>query len=244
MSALEDLDRARGNPRLSQEKESEPKMRRPFRGPATFEHTQATRFAQQRHSASVREPKGRGHHLMSLPPSLAPLVPPPISRCDPRLDDSQADDWIQLPAATRQSLGVGLAALSALISTFALLIMKHSADVEKGLMLWPSCKHPWRKRWWIGFIMNTGSELGISTFALMFVPMTVIAPVNGSAVIFSALVARLGWVSDRIYRITQARSCSDASLLSAATASSLPPCPLPASSSPPPGAGRDTSRHF
>jgi len=53
--------------------------------------------------------------------------------------------------------------------------------------------------------MNTGSELGISTFALMFVPMTVIAPVNGSAVIFSALVARLGWVSDRIYRITQVR---------------------------------------
>ena len=128
---------------------------------------------------------------------------------------------------------MGLAALSALISTFALLIMKHSADVEKGLPLRPSCKHPWRKRWWIGFIMNTGSELGISTFALMFVPMTVIAPVNGSAVIFSALVARLGWVSDRIYRITQARSCSDASLLSAATASSPPPAPSPPSSSPP-----------
>lgn len=53
--------------------------------------------------------------------------------------------------------------------------------------------------------MNECSELGISTFALMFVPMTVIAPVNGSAVIFSALVARLGWVSDRIYRITQVR---------------------------------------
>ncbi|EOD19841.1 hypothetical protein EMIHUDRAFT_458663 [Emiliania huxleyi CCMP1516] len=142
---------------------------------------------------------------MPLSPSLAPSAPPPVGRCDPRLDDSQADDWIQLPAATRQSLGVGLAALSALISTFALLIMKHSADVEKGLPLRPSCKHPWRKRWWIGFIMNTGSELGISTFALMFVPMTVIAPVNGSAVIFSALVARLGWVSDRIYRITQVR---------------------------------------
>jgi hypothetical protein len=139
---------------------------------------------------------------------------------------------------------VGLAALSALISTFALLIMKHSADVEKGLPLRPSCKHPWRKRWWIGFIMNTGSELGISTFALMFVPMTVIAPVNGSAVIFSALVARLGWVSDRIYRITQARSCSDASLLSAATASSPPPCPLPSFFLSSPGAGRDTSRHF
>ena len=151
---------------------------------------------------------------------------------------------------------MGLAALSALISTFALLIMKHSADVEKGLPLRPSCKHPWRKRWWIGFIMNTGSELGISTFALMFVPMTVIAPVNGSAVIFSALVARLGWVSDRIYRITQAQllplsssASAAASLLFCLPSSAAaplrcqpplrrhcvlpPPCPLPAPSPPP-----------
>ena len=138
------------------------------------------------------------------PPGLAPVPPPysPLGRCDVHPTIASEDGSFDTTAV----LGVGLAALSALISTFALLIMKHSADVEKGLPLRPSCKHRWRKRWWIGFIMNTGSELGITTFALMFAPITVVAPVFGSAVIFSAIVARLGWVSKRIYRITQART--------------------------------------
>ena len=77
-------------------------------------------------------------------------------------------------------LGVGLAALSALISSVALLIMKRSADIE--VRPAGSCGRPFfsrrhlnspcphlspsqagmplrrRKRWILGFVMNTASE--------------------------------------------------------------------------------------
>ena len=61
-------------------------------------------------------------------------------------------------------IGIFLAALSALISSVALVIMKRSADVEVGL---PLCK---RWRWWLGFVINTGSELTLSTVALTLAP--------------------------------------------------------------------------
>ena len=85
-------------------------------------------------------------------------------------------------------IGIFLAALSALISSVALVIMKRSADVEVGL---PLCK---RWRWWLGFVINTGSELTLSTVALTLAPLAIIAPVFGTQVIFSAMIARAGCV--------------------------------------------------
>ena len=85
-------------------------------------------------------------------------------------------------------IGIFLAALSALISSVALVIMKRSADVEVGL---PLCK---RWRWWLGFVINTGSELSLSTVALTLAPLAIIAPVFGTQVIFSAMIARAGCV--------------------------------------------------
>jgi hypothetical protein len=66
--------------------------------------------------------------------------------------------------------------------------MKRSADVEVGL---PLCK---RWRWWLGFVINTGSELTLSTVALTLAPLAIIAPVFGTQVIFSAMIARAGCV--------------------------------------------------
>ncbi|EOD06679.1 hypothetical protein EMIHUDRAFT_249736, partial [Emiliania huxleyi CCMP1516] len=91
-------------------------------------------------------------------------------------------------------VGVSLAALSALISSVALLIMKRSADTEAGLPLRPSCTHRWRRLWWLGFLMNTGSEVSLSVVALGMAPISVIAPIFGLAIVFSAVLARLGWV--------------------------------------------------
>lgn len=108
-----------------------------------------------------------------------------FDRCDP---PDQASDGGSSGVDVNSMIGVALATLSALISTVALLIMKRSADVEVGLPLMK------RWRWWIGFIMNTTSELSLSTVALALAPLSIIAPVFGMTVIFSALLARSGLV--------------------------------------------------
>uniref|UniRef100_A0A7S3RZA6 Uncharacterized protein n=1 Tax=Emiliania huxleyi TaxID=2903 RepID=A0A7S3RZA6_EMIHU len=111
------------------------------------------------------------------PPALPPPLSPP-SRC---ASDNRGFEPVFV-------LGVGLAALSALISSVALLIMKRSADIEAGMPLRR------RKRWILGFVMNTASELSLSMIALGMAPLAILSPVFGLAIVFSAVLARLGWV--------------------------------------------------
>lgn len=103
-------------------------------------------------------------------------------RCEPN-EESQTK-----LAGDSKYVGIALSALSCFISTAALLVMKLSADVEKGLPL----RKRWR--WWVGFLANTASEVGLTTVALTFAPLSVIAPVGGLAIVFSALMARFGCV--------------------------------------------------
>mmetsp|Transcript_15593 Transcript_15593/g.44795 ORF Transcript_15593/g.44795 Transcript_15593/m.44795 type:complete len:444 (+) Transcript_15593:144-1475(+) len=126
------------------------------------------------------------------PPSLPPPPLSPLTHCEgleQTNNGSDGDDFDPMYV-----VGVSLAALSALISSVALLIMKRSADTEAGLPLRPSCTHRWRRLWWLGFLMNTGSEVSLSVVALGMAPISVIAPIFGLAIVFSAVLARLGWV--------------------------------------------------
>ena len=88
------------------------------------------------------------------------------------------------------AFGVALAAVGSLICSLAMLIGKRSADVEADL---PLCK---RWRWWCFFVINTTAEVSISSVALMLAPLSLIAPCNGLAVIFSALLARAGCIAN------------------------------------------------
>ena len=67
-------------------------------------------------------------------------------------------------------------------------MQKHSADVEKGLPLYR------RWRFWLGFLVNMGSEVGLTTVALALAPLSFIAPLAGLAVVFNAVIAHLGLV--------------------------------------------------
>ena len=87
-----------------------------------------------------------------------------------------------------QLFGMGIAALSTLCSTVGILIQKYSAAKEAGLFL---CR---RWRFWIGFTLNLGSEAGLSTLALYYTPMSLIAPLGGLGVIINALIVRFGLV--------------------------------------------------
>ena len=85
-------------------------------------------------------------------------------------------------------LGLFFAVVSSLLTTIGLLIQKHSARVEAGK---PVCR---RWRFWVGFWLNTGSELSFSILALAYAPNALIAPVGGITVIFNALLTRFGLV--------------------------------------------------
>lgn len=67
-------------------------------------------------------------------------------------------------------------------------MQKHSADVEKGV--------PFLKRWrfWLGLLLNFGSEAGLTTVALALAPLSFIAPLAGLAVVFNAMIAHFGVV--------------------------------------------------
>jgi hypothetical protein len=90
--------------------------------------------------------------------------------------------------STQVAGGILLATTSCFLSSIGLLIMKRSADVEAG--------KPLRKRWrwWLGFAINTSSELFLTTMAFTMAPLSLITPIGGLAIIFSALIARFGCI--------------------------------------------------
>ncbi len=85
-------------------------------------------------------------------------------------------------------LGMLLAAISLFVSTTALLIQKHSADVEAGR----SCHRRWR--FWGGFALNVTSEVTCSPFAVVLAPLSLVSPLNGLGVVFNAILTRFGCV--------------------------------------------------
>ena len=85
-------------------------------------------------------------------------------------------------------LGMGFSVASTILTNIGILLQKHSADVERGKHL---CL---RWRFWLGFVLNLGSEAGLTTLALMFAPLAALAPLVGLAVVFNALLARSGLV--------------------------------------------------
>jgi magnesium transporter len=93
-------------------------------------------------------------------------------------------------------LGIAIATVSCLLSTIALLIMKRSADTEVGL---PICK---RKLWLAGFTLNTTSELVLTSLAMSLAPLSLIAPVAGMSIVFSAILAHFGAVAGLRERLT------------------------------------------
>mmetsp|Transcript_71494 Transcript_71494/g.190160 ORF Transcript_71494/g.190160 Transcript_71494/m.190160 type:complete len:421 (+) Transcript_71494:3-1265(+) len=76
-------------------------------------------------------------------------------------------------------------------------MMKKSADVEAGL---PICK---RYRWLAGFTLNTTSELVLTSLAMSLAPLSLIAPVAGLSIVFSALLAHWGCVMGVRERLTR-----------------------------------------
>ena len=93
-------------------------------------------------------------------------------------------------------VGIGVATFGCLLSTIALLIMKKSADTEQGL---PICK---RRLWLCGFVLNTGSELVLTSFAMSLAPLSLIAPVAGMSIVFSAVLANFGCIAGVRERLT------------------------------------------
>ena len=85
-------------------------------------------------------------------------------------------------------LGQSFAALSLLVSTVALLIQKHSAHLEAG--------RPLRRRYrfWLGLIINFSSEVTCSPLAVAFAPLAMVAPCNGLAVVYNAILTHFGCV--------------------------------------------------
>ena len=100
-------------------------------------------------------------------------------------------------------VGVALATLATLVSTLALLVIKLSTIKEKDVPLCPfrccggsgSCtRTSWKWRLVTAYVGNGVSEALLSTVALSLAPLSVISPVGGTALIFSALLARSGWM--------------------------------------------------
>ena len=72
-----------------------------------------------------------------------------------------------------------------ILTNIGILMQKHSADVERHLCL------IYRWRFWVGFTLNLGSEVGLTSTALYLAPLSFIAPLAGLAVVFNAMIARL-----------------------------------------------------
>jgi hypothetical protein len=77
--------------------------------------------------------------------------------------------------ASTTLLGMGFSVASTVLTNIGILLQKHSADVDRGK---PLC-HRWR--FWLGFTLNLGSEAGLTTLALMFAPLSSIAPLYDAA---------------------------------------------------------------
>lgn len=67
-------------------------------------------------------------------------------------------------AAGRIMIGLIMAAFSGVLTGISMFMIKKSADLEDGLPLFPQagCKNwragKWRWNWWVGFILNTGTQ--------------------------------------------------------------------------------------
>lgn len=85
-------------------------------------------------------------------------------------------------------LGMVCSVASTVLTNIGILMQKHSADVEAGQPLWR------RWRFWMGFTVNLGSEVGLTTVALALAPLSFIAPLAGLAVVFNAVIAHFGCV--------------------------------------------------
>mmetsp|Transcript_22691 Transcript_22691/g.73440 ORF Transcript_22691/g.73440 Transcript_22691/m.73440 type:complete len:505 (+) Transcript_22691:111-1625(+) len=86
------------------------------------------------------------------------------------------------------AIGLTLALCSVILTNISLLIQKYSAQVESGKPLYK------RWRFIFGFILNTGSEIGLSAPASLFAPLSLLAPLGGVAVVVNALMTRFGCV--------------------------------------------------
>jgi drug/metabolite transporter (DMT)-like permease len=104
---------------------------------------------------------------MAVPPTAPPGAP----------EDATFDLWI---------VGVILAALSNMLSSLGLLIMKISADQDKG----KACHRRWR--FWLGFGINLGSEVTITPIALSLAPVSLLAPMTAIGIAGSVLIAASG----------------------------------------------------
>ena len=82
-------------------------------------------------------------------------------------------------------LGMLCSVASTILTNIGILMQKHSAETEKHLCL------IYRWRFWVGFTLNLGSEVGLTTVALALVPLSFIAPLAGLAVVFNAVIAHL-----------------------------------------------------
>jgi len=95
-------------------------------------------------------------------------------------------------------VGLICSLVSVVLSNIGILIQKYSADVEKGK---PLCR---RWRFWVGFCVNMGSEIVLSTIALNLAPLALIAPSGGFGIIFNAFFARYGCVCGQKEILTRA----------------------------------------
>ncbi|KAL3905954.1 MAG: hypothetical protein SGPRY_010728 [Prymnesium sp.] len=83
---------------------------------------------------------------------------------------------------------MGIALLSTFLTTVSIFILKHSADVEKGRL-------PWRRYRFVGGLaLNLFSEFLLFSFAMTLTPISLLAPLTGTGVVFSALIASSGIV--------------------------------------------------
>ena len=88
-------------------------------------------------------------------------------------------------------LGIAFSVGSTILTNVGILLQKQSADLERSKIL---C---YRWRFWMGMLLNLGSEAGLTTLAMMYAPLSTLAPLAGLGVVFNALLSRSGLISGR-----------------------------------------------
>jgi len=85
-------------------------------------------------------------------------------------------------------LGICISICACFFTTYGILVMKWSADHEKDKPLLM------RYRWMVGFAVNVGAEIGLTSIAMSLTPLSMLAPVAGLQIVFTALIAHFGLV--------------------------------------------------
>ena len=111
--------------------------------------------------------------LLAHAPSPAATPPTPSRPC---------------PSTALVSFGMGFAILGAVSASVGLLLIKSGGQLEADL--------PWyrRRRWLLGFLMQAGVSALTDTVAYSVCPLSLISPLAGLTIAFSALWAMLGVV--------------------------------------------------